>query len=68
MSGERKTNIEIKNEKETIRIRTTKDGRVFYDHFRGDVENPKEHDRFTVPLNDGVGRPSGHDYDHKKWK
>jgi len=51
----------------TSRVRETKDGKVYLDVYWGDVRDEKEHDRFSICTNDGIGEPTGHGFNHEKW-
>ena len=51
----------------TSRVRTTSDGKVYSDNYWGNVRDKDDHDRFSVPLNDGEGKPTGHGFYHESW-
>jgi len=43
----------------TIRVRETKNGDVYIDSYFGDVKDKDNHDRFTVKISSGDGKPTG---------
>lgn len=44
-----------------------KHGNRYLADFYGNVRTD-DHDHFVVPLNDGIGKPSGHEYGDRKKK
>jgi hypothetical protein len=65
--NDNRTKFENTTESGTTRVRETKDGRVFLDSYWGDVKDKDNHDRFTVEISSGDGKPSGHGFNHEPW-
>lgn len=61
--GKKETIYLRKDETGTVRLTRDEKGEVRLDSYFGDVENKREHDRFS--FNVTTGQVSGHDFDHK---
>ena len=59
--------LKIVREDGYSKIVEDKNGNRYFVDFYGNVRST-EHDHFVVPLNDGIGKPSGHEFGNKKKK
>lgn len=59
--------LKIVREDGYSKIVEDKHGNRYFVDFYGNVRS-NQHDHFVVPLNDGIGKPSGHEFGDKKKK
>lgn len=48
-----------------VRVRKSSKGEVYIDSYDGNERDPEEHERLTVKISSGGGKPTGHGKDHK---
>ena len=48
-----------------VRVRKSSKGEVYIDSYDGNERDPEEHERLTVKISSGDGKPTGHGKDHK---
>lgn len=49
-----------------VRVRKSSKGEVYIDSYTGNERDYDNHERMTIKISGGDGKPSGHDKNHKK--
>lgn len=50
-----------------VRVRESSSGEVYIDSYTGNERIHGDHERLTVKISSGDGKPSGHDKDYKSY-